>query len=157
VNRRPQQMELFPASQIAESLGNNDRLMEMILERNNIIRAWKQVCANKGAPGVDGMKTGQLGNYLAKHWPEIEQDLLNCRHKPLPVKRKEIPKPDGGVRLLGIPTVLDRFIQQAIAQILEQVWNLFSLNTAMDSGPTDPHTMRWCRVKGIWLKVIHMS
>jgi len=125
VNRRPQQMELFPASQIAERLGNNDRLMEMILERNNIIRAWKQVCANKGAPGVDGMKTNQLGNYLAKHWPEIEQDLLNCRHKPLPVKRKEIPKPDGGVRLLGIPTVLDRFIQQAISQILEQVWEPF--------------------------------
>ena len=88
MNRRPQQMELFPASQIAERLGNNDRLMEMILERNNIIRAWKQVYANKGAPGVDGMKTGQLGNYLAKHWPEIEQDLLNCKHKPLPVKRK---------------------------------------------------------------------
>ena len=118
-------MELFPASQIAESLGNNDRLMEKILERNNIIRAWKQVCANKGVPGVDGMKTAQLGNYLAKHWPEIEQDLLNCRHKPLPVKRKEIPKPDGGVRLLGIPTVLDRFIQQAISQILEQVWEPF--------------------------------
>jgi len=118
-------MELFPASQIAERLGNNDRLMEMILERNNIIRAWKQVCANKGAPGVDGMKTSQLGNYLAKYWPEIEQDLLNCKHKPLPVKRNEIPKPDGGVRLLGIPTVLDRFIQQAIAQILEQVWEPF--------------------------------
>jgi len=114
-------MELFPASQIAESLGNNDRLMEIILERNNIIRAWKQVCANNGAPGVDGMKTSQLGNYLAKHWPKIEQDLLNCKHKPLPLKRKEIPKPDGGVRLLGIPTVLDRFIQQAISQILEQV------------------------------------
>lgn len=125
MSRQPQQMELFPASQIAERLGNNDRLMEMILERNNIIRAWKQVCANKGAPGVDGMKTSQLGNYLAKHWPEIEQDLLNCKHKPLPVKRKEIPKPDGGVRLLGIPTVLDRFIQQAIAQILEQVWEPF--------------------------------
>ena len=125
MNRTPQQMELFPASQIAESLGNNDRLMEMILERNNIIRAWKQVCANKGAPGVDGMKTSQLGNYLAKHWPKIEQDLLNGKHKPLPVKRKEIPKPDGGVRLLGIPTVLDRFIQQGISQILEQVWEPF--------------------------------
>ncbi len=74
---------------------------------------------------MDGMKTSQLGNYLAKYWPEIEQDLLNCKHQPLPVKRKEIPKPDGGVRLLVIPTVLDRFIQQAIAQILEQVWELF--------------------------------
>jgi hypothetical protein len=62
VNRKPQQMELFAASQTAESLGKNDRLMEMILERNNIIRAWKRVCANKGVPGVDGMRTDQLGN-----------------------------------------------------------------------------------------------
>ncbi len=118
-------MELFPASQIAERLGNNARLMEMILERNNIILAWKHVCVNKGAPGVDGMKTSQLGSYLAKHWPEIKQNLLECRHKPLPVKRKEIPKPDGGIRLLGIPTVLDRFIQQAISQVLEQIWDPF--------------------------------
>jgi group II intron reverse transcriptase/maturase len=115
-------MEMFAASRMAERLGESDRLMEMILERHNIIRAWKQVCANKGAPGVDGMRTDQLGKYLARHWPKIEQDLLNGTHKPLPVKRKEIPKPDGGVRLLGIPTVLDRFIQQAISQIVEQVW-----------------------------------
>jgi group II intron reverse transcriptase/maturase len=115
-------MEMFAASQIAERLGESDRLMEMILERHNMIRAWKRVCANKGAPGVDGMRTDQLGKYLARHWPKIEQDLLNGTHKPLPVKRKEIPKPDGGVRLLGIPTVLDRFIQQAISQIVEQVW-----------------------------------
>jgi hypothetical protein len=111
LNRKPQQMELFAASQTAESLGKNDRLMEMILERNNIIRAWKRVCANKGVPGVDGMRTNQLGKYLERHWLKIEKDLLNGPHKPLPVKRKEISKPDGGVRLLGIPTVLDRFIQ----------------------------------------------
>lgn len=70
MNRLPQQMELFPASQIAERLGKNDRLMEMILERNNIIRAWKRVCANDGAPGVDGMKTSQLQSYLTRHWPK---------------------------------------------------------------------------------------
>jgi RNA-directed DNA polymerase len=115
-------MEIFASSQIAERLGNSDRLMEMILERNNIIRAWKRVCANKGAPGVDGMRTDQLGKYLERHWPKIKKDLLNGTHKPLPVKRKEIPKPDGGVRLLGIPTVLDRFIQQAMSQIVEQIW-----------------------------------
>jgi len=69
------------------------------------------------------MKTSQLGKYLERHWPKIQNDLLNGTHKPMPVKRKEIPKPDGGVRLLGIPTVLDRFIQQAISQILEQVWD----------------------------------
>lgn len=123
MNRQPQQMELFAASPIAESLGKSDRLMEMILDRNNIIRAWKRVCANKGAPGVDCMKTSQLGKYLERHWPKIQNDLLNGTHNPMPVKRKEIPKPDGGVRLLGIPTVLDRFIQQAISQILEQVWD----------------------------------
>lgn len=119
---RPQQLEMFVASQIAERLGESDRLMEMILERGNITRAWKRVRANKGAPGVDGMKVDQLGAYLKKQWPKIEKNLLNGTHKPLPVRRKEIDKPDGGVRLLGIPTVLDRFIQQAICQIIEQVW-----------------------------------
>ncbi|WP_321370212.1 hypothetical protein [uncultured Desulfuromusa sp.] len=81
MNRGPQQVELFPASQIVERLGKSDRLWEMILERNNKILAWKQICANKGASGVGGMKTNQLGSYLGKHWTEIEQDLLNCRHK----------------------------------------------------------------------------
>ena len=151
MNRQPQQMELFPASQIAERLGRNDRLMEMILERNNIIRAWKQVCANDGAPGVDGMKTAQLGSYLAKHWPKIEQDLLNCRHKPMPVKRVEIPKPDGGVRLLGIPTVLDRCIQQAIAQILEQVWDpLFS---EVSSGFRPDRSAHDAVIQGKWYMI----
>lgn len=119
---RPQQMEMFVASQIAERLGESDRLMEMILERGNITRAWKRVRANKGAPGIDGMKVDQLGAYLRKHWPKIEKDLLNGTHQPLPVRRKEIDKPEGGVRLLGIPTVLDRFIQQTISQIIEQIW-----------------------------------
>ena len=100
---KPQQMEMFAASQFAERLGGSDRLMERILKRENIIMAWKRVRANKGAAGVDGMTTGQLGKYLGKHWPKIENDLLNGAYKPLPVKRKEIPKPDGGVRLLGIP------------------------------------------------------
>jgi len=122
VNIKPQQMEIFTASQIAESLGESDRLMEMVLERDNIIRAWKRVRANKGAPGVDGMKSDQLGRYLENHWPKIEQSLLDGTFKPLPVRRKEIPKPDGGIRLLGIPTVPDRFVRQAICQIPEQVW-----------------------------------
>ena len=122
MNRKSQQMELFPESQLAERLGRSDRLVEMILERNNMTLAWRRVCANKGAPGVDGMRTDQLGKYLAKHWPKIKMALLNGMYHPLPARRKEIPKPDGGVRLLGIPTVLDRCIQQAISQILEQVW-----------------------------------
>ncbi|BBO83921.1 group II intron reverse transcriptase/maturase [Desulfosarcina ovata subsp. sediminis] len=88
-----------------------------------MLRAMNQVIANKGAPGVDGMKTNHLKGYLKRHWPKIKQDLLNGDYRPLPVRRKEIDKPDGGVRLLGIPTVLDRLIQQTIAQVLEQIWD----------------------------------
>lgn len=82
-----------------------------------------QVIANKDAPGVDGMTTAQLKGYLTRHWPKIKQDLLNGAYRLLPVRRKEIDKPDGGVRLLGIPTVLDRMIQHAIAQVVEQIWD----------------------------------
>lgn len=118
-------MELFAASQAAERLGRSDRLMEVILERENLIRAWKRVCDNKGSSGVDGMEIDQLWDYLKGHWPTIKQDLLNAAYRPKPVKRIEIPKPDGGVRLLGIPTVLDRFIQQAISQVLSRIWDPF--------------------------------
>ncbi|WP_459904025.1 reverse transcriptase domain-containing protein, partial [Desulfosarcina cetonica] len=123
MNITPQQMEMFVASRLAERLGGKERLLELILERRNVLRAMNQVVANKGAPGVDGMKTNHLKGYLKRHWPKIKQDLLNGDYRPLPVRRKEIDKPDGGVRLLGIPTVLDRLIQQAIAQMLEQVWD----------------------------------
>lgn len=119
---KPQQMEMFVASQIAGRLEGSDRLLEMMLERHNIIQAWKRVRSNNGGPGVDGMRADQLGGYLAKHWPKVEKSLLEGTHTPMPVKRKEISKPDGGVRLLGIPTVLDRFIQQAMSQILVQIW-----------------------------------
>ncbi|BBO87022.1 group II intron reverse transcriptase/maturase [Desulfosarcina ovata] len=123
MNIKPQQMEMFVASRLAESLGGREQLLELILERRNVLRAMNQVVANKGAPGVDGMKTNHLKGYLKRHWPKIKQDLLNGDYRPLPVRRKEIDKPDGGVRLLGIPTVLDRLIQQTIAQVLEQIWD----------------------------------
>lgn len=123
MNIKPQKLEMFVASHIAESLGGSTRLMEMILERRNMFRALKQVRANKGAPGVDGMTVDQIGSYLKRHWPKIREALLNSNYNPFPVRRKEIEKPDGGIRLPGIPTVLDRIIQQAIAQILEQVWD----------------------------------
>lgn len=125
MNRTPQPMELFAASQAAERLGRSDRLMDVILDRENLIRAWERVCRNKGAPGVDGMKVEQLLDYLRNHWPIIKQELLNSTYKPQPVRRKEISKQEGGVRLLGIPTVLDRFIQQAISQILGRIWEPF--------------------------------
>ena len=84
-------------------------------------KALRRVERNKGAPGVDGMKTTQLRGYLRRHWGEIKASLLEGTYKPFPVRRKEIDKPDGGVRKLGIPTVLDRLIQQAVAQVLHNV------------------------------------
>jgi RNA-directed DNA polymerase len=123
MNIKPQQMEMFVASRLAERLGGNGRLLERIVERRNMLGAMNRVMANKGAPGVDGMKANHLKGYLKRHWPKIRRDLLNGAYRPLPVRRKEIDKPDGGVRLLGIPTVLDRCIQQAIAQVLEQIWD----------------------------------
>jgi group II intron reverse transcriptase/maturase len=97
--------------------------MEMILERRNMFRALKQIRANKGAPGIDQITVDQIGGYLKRHWSQVKAHLLNGTYNPMPVRRKEIDKPDGGVRLLGIPTVLDRIIQQAIAQIVEQIWD----------------------------------
>ena len=85
-------------------------------------RALKRVIKNKGAPGVDGMTVKQLKGYLKRHWPKIKQAILDGTYDPLPVRRKEIPK-EGGVRLLGIPSCLDRLIQQAVAQELTRIWD----------------------------------
>ena len=115
--------EAFVAAHLSKSPTGQDRLMESILERENMNRAYQQVVSNKGAAGVDGMSVGQLRSYLDHHWTKIEASLLNGSYEPMPARRKEIEKPDGGVRLLGIPTVLDRLIQQAIAQVLEKVWD----------------------------------
>jgi RNA-directed DNA polymerase len=114
--------EEFIASHLSESPTGQIRLMESILERNNMKRAIKRVIKNKGAPGVDGMTVRKIKKYLKRHWSKIEQALLDGTYSPMPVKRKEISKP-GGIRLLGIPTVLDRVIQQAVAQVLNQIWD----------------------------------
>src|SRR5208283_2496550 len=99
-------------------------LMEEVCERENCKQALKRVKANKGSPGVDGMTVHELPGYLRQHWPAIREQLLNETYKPQPVRRKEIDKPDGGgVRKLGIPTVLDRFIQQAVMQVLQKRWD----------------------------------
>ena len=79
--------------------------------------ALERVQKNKGAPGIDGMSVETLPRYLVNHWPRIKAELLSGSYKPAPVRRVEIPKPNGGVRLLGIPTVLDRLIQQALMQV----------------------------------------
>ena len=115
--------EAIIAAHLSESPTGQDRLMESILERENMNRAYQQVVSNKGAGGVDGMTVGQLRAYLDHHWTKIEASLLNGSYEPMPARRKEIEKQSGGVRLLGIPTVLDRLIQQGIAQVLEKVWD----------------------------------
>jgi RNA-directed DNA polymerase len=94
-------------------------LLEEVLRRENLIIVLRRVQSNKGAPGVDRMTVQELSAYLREHWPRIREELLHGTYIPAPVRRVEIPKPDGkGVRPLGIPTVLDRFIEQAILQIL---------------------------------------
>lgn len=98
-------------------------LIDRVLERNNLLRALKQVRRNKGAPGIDGMTVDDLPDYLKRYWLNIRQQIIDGRYRPKPVRRVEIPKPDGRKRKLGIPTVLDRFIQQAIAQVLQVEWD----------------------------------
>ena len=98
-------------------------LMEEICQRENLKRALQRVRQNKGSPGIDGMTVRKLSGYLKKHWPRIREQLLAGTYQPKPVKRAEIPKPDGGIRKLGIPTVLDRFVQQAIMQVLQKYWD----------------------------------
>jgi len=97
--------------------------MEAIVERDNLREALARVKRNKGAPGVDGMPVEALGAHLKEHWPTIRAQLLDGSYEPQPVRRVEIPKPTGGVRALGVPTVLDRFIQQAFLQVLQAHWD----------------------------------
>lgn len=93
-------------------------LLEKILDNRNMNEAYKKVCANKGAGGVDGMELNELYEYINKNWDSIKEQIRNREYKPQPVKRVEIPKPNGSKRKLGIPTVMDRVIQQGIVQII---------------------------------------
>ena len=115
--------ESSAATQGRERPARTDRLMEEVCERDNLKEALRRVQANKGSAGVDGMTVDALAGYLAQHWPTIRDRLLTGTYEPKPVRRVEIPKPDGGVRKLGIPTVLDRFIQQAVLQVLQGRWD----------------------------------
>src|ERR1700726_1371566 len=115
--------ESVVAKRGTESLAMGEQLMEEVCERENCKQALARVKANKGSPGVDEMTVHELPEFLKQHWPAIREQLLSGTYKPEPVKRVEIPKPDGGVRKLGIPTVLDRFIQQAVMQVLQRKWD----------------------------------
>ena len=101
----------------------HDDLMERVLARENLQRAWKRVKANKGAPGIDGMAIEDFAEFARSSWPGIRQALRDGSYQPQPVRRVSIPKPQGGERLLGIPCILDRVIQQAIAQVLGPIFD----------------------------------
>jgi len=120
---RGEETEALQAVHGPESPASTNQLMEEVCERENLKEALRQVKANKGSGGIDGMTVDQLPDYLKQHWPAIREQLLNGTYEPKPVRRVEIPKPDGGVRKLGIPTVLDRFIQQAVMQVLQRRWD----------------------------------
>jgi len=116
-------IESSKAERETESPALSERLMEEMVRPENLKQALKRVRSNKGSPGIDGMTVDELPGYLTKHWPVLREQLLSGTYKPQPVKRVEIEKPDGGMRRLGIPTVLDRFIQQAVMQVLQSGWD----------------------------------
>lgn len=115
--------DAFASNAASERPVGKERLMELILLSENLKRALQRVKQNEGAAGVDNMGTDQLHDHLKQHWASIKNQLLKGRYQPQPVKRVEIPKAGDGMRMLGIPTVLDRFIQQAMLQILQQLWD----------------------------------
>ena len=151
-----QEVEAVTATAEPESPAPTEHLMEAICDSDNIETALRAVVRNKGAPGVDGITVKQLPGILKARWSEIEDQLLRGRYQPQPVRRVKIPKPAGGTRNLGIPTVIDRVIQQAVLQRL-QPQSRHSASTAMASGQAAPLTRRWCRRKptsstatGLW-------
>jgi RNA-directed DNA polymerase len=122
--------EALMAKGVTENPTGSERLMEAVCETENLKRALRRVKANKGSAGVDGMRVDQLPRYLIGHWNEIREQLLSGTYKAQPVRRVEIDKPDGGKRELGIPTAIDRFVQQAVLQVLQQQWDpTFSIHS----------------------------
>lgn len=106
----------------SERLAESERLMEAVCEPTNLKQALRRVKRNCGSPGIDGMTVEELPGWLIENWATVREELLRGRYKPSPVKRVEIAKPDGGTRNLGIPTVKDRFVQQAVLQIMQPIW-----------------------------------
>jgi len=115
--------ELFTSKADTASPVEDEQFMEKVVDRDNLLTALRNVKRNGGSPGIDGMTVKELPEYLKRKWPKIRGQLMSGTYEPLPVRRVEIPKPGGGIRQLGIPTVLDRFIQQAFLQVLQQDWD----------------------------------
>ena len=125
--------------------------MEMICERKNLNRAYKRVKANRGSPGVDGMTVGELGAWLAAHKEELVANLLDGSYRSRVVRGVEIPKPGGGMRPLGIPTVADRLVQQAILQVLDPLLDpTFSESSLRLPAPAGAPTKRYGRRRNTW-------
>ncbi len=115
--------EPLAAKPAPESPAVAEHLMEEVCNQENLQSAWKRVRRNQGGPGVDGRTIDDAKDYLREHWPSIRSRLLDGTYQPQPVRRVEIPKPDGGVRKLGVPCVVDRLIQQALLQVLQERWD----------------------------------
>jgi RNA-directed DNA polymerase len=122
-SKTSQGSEPIVAEQSSESQARTESLMEAVCDQGNMRLALKRVVANKGSSGVDGMTVARLPGHLKRHWPTMRDELLKGTYRPQPVKRVEIDKPDGGKRALGIPTVVDRLVQQAILQVLQPIWD----------------------------------
>ncbi len=120
---RPQGTEPTLAERVPERPAKATGLVEVMVRPENVKKAAKRVLANKGAPGVDGMTTAELPTWLEANWPELKAQLLAGTYKPAPVRKVEIPKPNGGTRALGIPTVTDRFVQQAVLQVMTPIFD----------------------------------
>jgi RNA-directed DNA polymerase len=123
--RKPQERGKGASSEAARKefvRPETEQLMEAVVARENIFRAYEQVVGNKGAAGADGMTVEQLKPYLQERWAKIKEELLKGEYQPQPVRCVEIPKPQGGMRQLGIPTVVDRLIQQALHQVLSPIF-----------------------------------
>jgi RNA-directed DNA polymerase len=115
--------EPLAAKPASERPALTEQPMEEVCDRENLKRAWQRVRRNKGGPGVDGMTIEDAKNYLREHWPSIRSPLLEGNYQPQPVKRVEAPKPEGGLRKLGVPCIVDRLIQQALLQVLQPRWD----------------------------------
>jgi hypothetical protein len=138
------------AKRKAESPAISEQLMEEVIERENLKQALRRVKANKGSPGVDGMKVEELTGYLKEHWPSIREHLLSGIYKPQPVKRVEIAKPGGGIRMLGIPTVLDRSSSKQSCRSCNGGGTRRFLSTATDFVRAARRIRRWRRLSSIW-------
>ena len=150
---RGEETEPLQAVHGPESPASTNQLMEEVCERDNLKAALQQVKANKGSPGVDGMTVGGITDYLKQHWPAIREQLLNGTYEPQPVRRVEIRKPDGGgMRKLGIPCVLDRFIQQAVLQVLQRRWDRTFSDHSYGFRPRRSAHQRWHKRSSISLK-----